>query len=419
LNIQFTNTSRVGTPQTQLYSAWDFGNRNLSNVLNPNQVYDSTGRYTIQLRVTDPYGCSDDTVFHPIIVYPKPTAHFTIPNHKICGLPATIQLSNQTVGAINYQWNFGSTLTEPNYTYNIEGQQIIKLIASNTYLCSDTFTDTVQIFKKPTAKGSFTPEWGCAPLKVRFENQSLNAGGKWFWRYGDGAVDTVLTHLYTHAGKYSPTLVVYNGDFCVDSVTYPNRIEALAKPVADFEWRDSVSRTNEKPNGILLFNNLSQSGKDYKWHFGDGGLSTLENPLHRYMQAKPHFVTLVTTGRNGCVDSVQKEVLPKFFSGLFVPNVMSVGASTDGMKHFLPKGTMLKTYQLSIYSTYGKLLWSSDKLEQGQPVEFWDGTLNGEPLPQDVYVWKIQATFEDGSVWRGMCDDAGRCSNVGTITILR
>jgi PKD repeat protein len=419
LNVQLTNTSRVGTAQSQLYSAWDFGNRNGSNVLHPNQVYDFTGRYTIKLRVTDNYGCSDDSIFHPVIVYPKPTAHFTTPNHKICGLPTTITFSNQTIGAVNYQWNFGSNLTEPNYTYNVEGQQIIKLTASNTYLCSDTFTDTIQILKNPTAKGNFTPEWGCAPLRVRFQNQSQNANGKWFWRYGDETIDTVLTHLYTHAGKYSPKLVVYNGDFCVDSVTFTNGIEVLAKPVADFDWKDAVSPTSEKPNGILLFNNLSQSGKDFKWKFGDGGLSVLANPMHRYLQAKPHFVTLIATALNGCVDSVQKEVTPKFFSGLFVPNVMSVGASMDGMKHFLPKGTMLKTYQLSIYSTYGKLLWSSDKLEQGQPVEFWDGSLNGEPLAQDVYVWKIQATFEDGSVWRGMCDDAGRCSNVGTITILR
>ena len=43
------------------------------------------------------------------------------------------------------------------------------------------------------------------------------------------------------------------------------------------------------------------------------------------------------------------------------------------------------------------------KDENGKPVKGWDGNdLNGTPLPQGTYLWKIYAKFSDGSIWEGM-----------------
>ena len=248
---------------------------------------------------------------------------------------------------------------------------------------------------------------------------SSNVTGKRLWLFGDGSVDSIRNpvHLYEQAGLYSPTLIVSNNSVCFDTLTLPNTVRVLQTPVADFEARDSIG---QRPTGVIIFTNNSQFAQSYQWNFGDNsGLSTLTNPVHRYLQAGPKAVQLIAKAANGCSDSIVKPVEPKFFSGLFVPNAFSPESDADGIRFFKPQGLMLKTYKLAIYSTYGDLIWSTDKLEQGKPIDGWDGTRNGVPLPQDVYVWKIQATFEDGSIWLGMPDGKGNFYTTGTLTLLR
>jgi hypothetical protein len=58
-------------------------------------------------------------------------------------------------------------------------------------------------------------------------------------------------------------------------------------------------------------------------------------------------------------------------------------------------------------------------LIDGQPGEGWDGTYQGQPLPQDVYIWKIRAIFLDGSDWRGMRNRDGKSYTFGSVTLLR
>src|SRR5690606_42025499 len=45
---------------------------------------------------------------------------------------------------------------------------------------------------------------------------------------------------------------------------------------------------------------------------------------------------------------------------------------------FKPKGVGLKEYHIRVFSPYGQLIWESRKIEDGQPVEAWDGTYNGQ-----------------------------------------
>jgi hypothetical protein len=69
------------------------------------------------------------------------------------------------------------------------------------------------------------------------------------------------------------------------------------------------------------------------------------------------------------------------------------------------------------------LLWSSTLLDEaGSPAESWDGTFNGKPCQQDVYVWKITAVFRDGSIWYNT--DVGEHEGLsaekwGSITLIR
>ena len=86
---------------------------------------------------------------------------------------------------------------------------------------------------------------------------------------------------------------------------------------------------------------------------------------------------------------------------------------------FQPKGVGIATYHVQIFNTWGELMWESTALIDGSPAEYWDGTFNGELVPQDVYVWQIEAVFLDGSVWPGKEYGPARIQKIGTVTVIR
>jgi hypothetical protein len=55
----------------------------------------------------------------------------------------------------------------------------------------------------------------------------------------------------------------------------------------------------------------------------------------------------------------------------------------------------------------------------GQPSEPWYGIYDGQPLKSDVYTWKIEATFLDGTEWEGQEGTSGRKSKLGNLMIVR
>lgn len=108
------------------------------------------------------------------------------------------------------------------------------------------------------------------------------------------------------------------------------------------------------------------------------------------------------------------------FKGLFVPNAFSPTNTNIGVRLFKPVGINLLKYHLQIFNTWGELLWESDKLDdQGRPVEGWDGIFKDQLCPQGTYMWRIDAIFNDGTIWPGSSLGGDRPSIFGTFTLLR
>ena len=106
-----------------------------------------------------------------------------------------------------------------------------------------------------------------------------------------------------------------------------------------------------------------------------------------------------------CKDSIEYTFPIEYYNGLYVPNSLAPGSGSayDEWTYFLPKGKSLIQYSLTIFDKFGNMVFKTSKLDvSGSPLEAWDGTRNGIPLPQGTYVWKIRAVFSDGSVWPGI-----------------
>ena len=78
-------------------------------------------------------------------------------------------------------------------------------------------------------------------------------------------------------------------------------------------------------------------------------------------------------------------------------------------------------YHIEIFDTFGNIIWESKSIDdEGKPTGSWDGTYNGVPVEQDVYVWKIQAKFKDNSSWEGReYEDETELFKTGTVTVIR
>ena len=63
---------------------------------------------------------------------------------------------------------------------------------------------------------------------------------------------------------------------------------ACKKNTVDFSYSPGEPRAGE----VVKFSNLSSSGEDWSWSFGDGAVSTVKSPSHTYKKPGTYRVTL-------------------------------------------------------------------------------------------------------------------------------
>jgi hypothetical protein len=56
-------------------------------------------------------------------------------------------------------------------------------------------------------------------------------------------------------------------------------------------------------------------------------------------------------------------------------------------------GSGIKSWHMSVFNKWGQILWETTQLNDGKPVEGWDGTYKNTPQPQGIYFWKIDIEF--------------------------
>jgi len=137
-----------------------------------------------------------------------PVAQFSTSTDEVCQ-GETITFTNESDGADNYQWSFG-TINNPSsantsgphtVTFFIPGINVIQLITTNP-AGADTFE--MEIFVDEFIIANFDSEVEEGTLTVNFTNTSNN-GNIFLWEFGDGnmSFDENPTHTYDSPGNYT------------------------------------------------------------------------------------------------------------------------------------------------------------------------------------------------------------------------
>jgi len=157
-----------------------------------------------------------------------------------------------------------------------------------------------------SASASGTPLTGTNPLTVNF---SGNASGgtppfTYEWKFGDGftATSQNASHIYSAVGRYTATLVVFDGTgtSATDDigVTVDSIADITALPVASV---GASALTGTAPMSVNFAGSASggTSPYTYSWSFGDGGTSTEQNPSHIYVKAGTYAAKFTVTDSVG------------------------------------------------------------------------------------------------------------------------
>ncbi|HEY2583357.1 MAG TPA: PKD domain-containing protein, partial [Mucilaginibacter sp.] len=358
--------------------------------------------------------------------------------------PFTTTFVNNSVGADTYYYTIydvnykvfdrrqGPVAPLP-YTFNTPGTYYVTITAANSCTTVES-APPIRIDVYPALVPDFVADntTGCKDVIISFTNNTPSdantqaASLLYEWDFGDGSPHSFAyippPHIYTSKNSpFTVTLTATNSATgCTSSVSKTNYIVITGPPGAQFtEKPDSVTKI---PNYSFSFiDKTTGIPKYWNWNFGDGTASTLQNPNHTYLDTGIYKVTLTTIAQSGCDSTIFHYVRITGIPGqVYLPNAFMPDGGDTELRTFTAKGSGMKEWHMQIFNNYAQCIWETRKLDaSGAPVEGWDGTFKGAPMPQGVYVWQITAVFINGTDWKGNVIKKSVPSVTGVIHLIR
>jgi PKD repeat protein len=398
---------------------WDFGDGTVVNTWDATHAYAAPGNYTIKLYVDN--GCSKAEKTDQITILPIPTLQIASIDSICVGDTLNLAGSSNGVVLTNGLWNFGDgssgTGLKTSHVFNTTGWHTITFTAADiTSILQCTGLITKQVYVKASPPQLSLPDLtGCSPFTISIPSPGSDA---YLWNFGDGNLWTGSSnHTFINNSsqpvRKKVSILAENNNACRTIsffwvTIYPN-------PVAKIGVR-SEGGYPEK----VIFKNLSTNSATCEWRFPDGSTGiSCDSITYSFWSNGNSRIYLRTSNQYGCADttSIIHQTLLK---GLFVPNALQPSNADPLVKVFKPIGIGLRAYHLGIYDIWGNQIWETDKIKDTETEEGWTGqTQSGKDLPQGVYVWRITATFIDGTSWKGMKGPDNKERTEGTITLIR
>jgi PKD repeat protein len=333
--VQFTDASSPNGGGTIISWNWNFGDptsgvNNTSNLQNPSHIF-STGNtvYNVTLVIQNLNGCGD-TFVKMIHLLAGPTVAFT--HDSACddqvvhyaANPALMQIDS----IVSWSWNFGdgspfvTTPVTAIHAFTSPGVYITTLTVTDHHGCQNSVSNPVNVHPLPISGFSWSSPV-CMGNPVNYlDNSTLPVGytgylAKWLWDFGDGTSQMVMlpsspnvTHTFVGSAiSHVVRLTVWTSDSCSQFIEHT--VISIPSPIADFK-NSAVDCMNQP----VQFSDASQSNGGgsiiaWRWNFNDpvsgtANTSTLQYPVHTFINAGTYHVSLVVTSSSGCTDSINK-----------------------------------------------------------------------------------------------------------------
>lgn len=200
---------------------------------------------------------------------------------------------------------------------------------------------------------------------------------------------TSLGLIFTYPGVYSTSLTASNlsGTF-----TATQNLTVSSTPRASFS---ASLITVGFPNQLVL-TNFSSNATSYTWVYSETPVTdNSTDATHSYTASGTYSVALIASNTNGCSDTSRYNFYISDSSGITLPNVFTPNGD-DVNDVFKPIARGIKSMDVHIYSRYGNLVASWDKVNG-----HWDGyTPSGILCESGTYFCVVEATGFDGKNYK-------------------
>ncbi len=285
---------------------WDFGDGSFSTLQNPAHVYTSPGVYDVMLIISNSTGCSDTTLMPGLINLSGPNGTFTFAPDSAGCLPFEVTFDASSTNAASFTWDFGDGNLGSGQTavhiYNQLGNFFPSLILQDANGCSFVIQSSSTIVVSPLIVDAGQDVTICGGGST----QLLASGGTTYsWSPTDGLSDPNIPNPFASPTVTTTYYVTVSDSSCsnVDSLT----ITIGNTATANFSFNSACEGDS------TFFTDLSLNGGDsitgWNWDFGDGTVSSLQNPVHFYGQGGTYTVDLHVSTSNGCDDSFSMDVI--------------------------------------------------------------------------------------------------------------
>ncbi|MFM1920883.1 MAG: hypothetical protein RLZZ303_2517 [Candidatus Hydrogenedentota bacterium] len=223
----------------------------------------------------------------------------------------TSSISDDAGGLLGYEWDFGdgakTTMDSPTHVYGAPGVYTVSLTV-RTENGVETITRESYIIvgdPKPSPDFSATPREIFTGERVQFSDLSTSTAGpvvRRQWDFGDGGSSTAQnpSYQFTRSGLFNVSLLVET-EF--GSATETKQGYILVKRKIAPEAIIGVNTVNPAVGDIVQFSDGSIPGtapiRQRVWRFGDGAISTAQNPTHTYTRPGSFTVELTVTSDHG------------------------------------------------------------------------------------------------------------------------
>ncbi len=311
------------TPATVQGYIWNFGDSPIpliTNDLNVQHTYNSSGNFTAEVTAINSYGCRD-TAQVSVSVSARPVAQIASSDSLVCAPGQGLFTDASTPGPgqtiTSWHWHNRQNQIGSNSTFSINYgfvyQDTISLYVTDAAGCnSDTTYFPVQVSR---ATAAFVP-----PNQVcsgtTFLINSTQSGGpgplQYEWDFGDGTTGAINnpSHSYdvTTTDTFTISLIITDNFGCKDTA---EQNITVSSPQADFEGTLTVSQC--PPFFAQFTNDASSDAIQVTYIWDDQTPNTIQNTgqitdtvSHVFTFPGVYTVTQIVTTQAGCRDTLER-----------------------------------------------------------------------------------------------------------------
>lgn len=233
------------------------------------------------------------------------TAIPTISNDTICA-GETVQFTDASTGGTapyTVVWNFGNGNTSTNgsdsFTFNTFGVYQISLTVTDGAMATDDSVFYIVVNNNPTS-GMTVPSTICSGKNVAIAATNYNAANTYVYSDGTTTIphaNGVANYSTNSTGSVTITQTVTSAQGCSSVAT--ETIVVNQSPIASFTHSGSPT---------VSFTDASTNAVAWSWSFGDGAVSSSQNPSNTFGANGTYNVELIVTASNGCKDTTDNDV---------------------------------------------------------------------------------------------------------------